>query len=376
MAPSGRSVQTTTFPGLRRLVKIGGIPAGIALAKKSASAQRHHGLAPGWQPVTACQAANITPMEPVRVVFMGTPQPAVGVLDATAGIAAANGWSVVAAYTAPDRPAGRGRRLSPSPVRERAEALDIPVLTPQRLTLPEEQERFRSLRSDLVVLAAYGLLLPPPFLFEPSHGAVNIHPSLLPRHRGAAPVAAAILAGDKETGVTLMTMDEGLDTGPTLARRTFPLNGDERTPALTERLFALGCGLLAEVLPGYVAGEVVPVPQPDEGATYTPRMTKTDAMIDWRDPALLIERKVRAYDPWPGTATLWEGRRLAITDAAADAETGIAPGETGTRGEGVLVGTGEGALRLLRVKMEGRQEMSAAEFLRGHPSFGNARLGS
>ena len=314
-------------------------------------------------------------MELVRVVFMGTPHPAVGVLDAIAGLAAANGWSVVTAYTAPDKPAGRGRRLSPSPVRDRAEALGIPVLTPQRLTLPEEQERFRSLRADLVVLAAYGLLLPPPFLFEPRHGAVNIHPSLLPRHRGAAPVAAAILAGDTETGVTLMTMNEGLDTGPTLAWKTFPLDGDERTPSLTERLFALGCELLTDVLPRYLAGGIVPVPQPGEGATYTPRMTKADAMIDWREPALLIERKVRAFDPWPGTATHWDGRRLAITDAAVDGDAGnLAPGEVLVQGDAVLVGTGEGALRFIRVKMEGRQEMSAAEFLRGHPSFGSARL--
>ncbi len=314
-------------------------------------------------------------MELVRVVFMGTPHPAVGVLDAIAGLAAANGWSVVTAYTAPDKPAGRGRRLSPSPVRDRAEALGIPVLTPQRLTLPEEQERFRSLRADLVVLAAYGLLLPPSFLFEPRHGAVNIHPSLLPRHRGAAPVAAAIVAGDTETGVTLMTMDEGLDTGPILATRTMPLNGDERTPSLTERLFALGCELLTDVLPRYLAGGIVPVPQPGEGATYTPRMTKADAMIDWREPALLIERKVRAFDPWPGTATHWDGRRLAITDAAVDGDAGnLAPGEVLAQGDAVLVGTGEGALRFIRVKMEGRQEMSTAEFLRGHPSFGSARL--
>lgn len=314
-------------------------------------------------------------MEPVRIVFMGTPQPAVGVLDKAVEIAGENGWSVVTAYTAPDRPAGRGRRLQPSPVCERAEALGIPVLTPQRLTLPEEQERFRSLRADLVVLAAYGLLLPPPFLFEPRHGAVNIHPSLLPRHRGAAPVAAAILVGDTETGVTLMTMDEGLDTGPILATRTMPLNGDERTPALTERLFALGCGLLADVLPRYIAGELSPVPQPEEGATYTPRMTKADALIDWREPALLIERKVRAHDPWPGTATLWDGRRLAIAAVAVGGEVGdLAPGEVRADGDDVLVGTGEGALRVLRVKMEGRQEMSATEFLRGHPSFGSARL--
>ena len=315
-------------------------------------------------------------MEPLRVVFMGTPQPAVGVLDATVETAAANDWSVVAAYTAPDRPAGRGRRLLPSPVRVRAEELNIPVFAPQRLTPSAEQECFRELRADLVVLAAYGLLLPPAFLFEPAHGAVNIHPSLLPRHRGAAPVAAAILAGDTETGVTLMAMDEGLDTGPLLAGRTVSLDGTERTPALTERLFALGSGLLAEVLPRYVAGEIAPTPQTDEDATYTPRMTKGDASIDWNERASLIERRVRAYDPWPGTATAWEGRRLAVTDVAVDQETGLAAGEVWVRGDAVLVGTGEGALRLLRVKMEGRPEMGVTDFLRGHPAFAGARLGA
>ena len=316
-------------------------------------------------------------MEPVRIVFMGSPQPAAVVLDAAAGVAAANGWVVAAVYTAPDKPEGRGRRLSPSPVRRRADELGIPVLTPSRLTLPEEQERFRSLRADLVVLAAYGLLLPAPFLFEPAHGAVNVHPSLLPRHRGATPVAAAILGGDAETGVTVMKMDEGLDTGPTLARRSVPLRGDERTGPLTDRLFALGGELLAEVLPPYVAGEVVPVPQPGEGVTYAPRMTKADGLIDWREPALLIERKVRAYDPWPGAAAVWEGRRLAVTGAEVDVEAGdVAVGEVTTRGDAVLVGTGQGALRLLRVKVEGRPEMGIAEFLRGRPAFADARLAS
>ncbi len=314
-------------------------------------------------------------MEPVRIVFMGSPRPAVAVLDATARVAAANGWSVVAAYTAPDKPEGRGRRMASSPVRSRAEEMGIPVLTPSRLNLAEEQERFRALSADLVVLAAYGMLLPAPFLFEPAYGAVNVHPSLLPRHRGAAPVAAAILAGDAETGVTLMAMDEGLDTGPALARRTYPLNGDERTPALTERLFSLGSELLAEVLPRYVAGDIEPAPQDEERATYTPRMTKTDALIDWNEPALLIERKVRAYDPWPGTATIWEERRLAVTDAAVELETGdLAPGEVCVNAGAVLVGTGRGALRLLRVKREGRSEMDAADFLRGHPAFARARL--
>ena len=314
-------------------------------------------------------------MAPVRIVFMGTPQPAVAVLDAVVGVAVANGWAVVAAYTAPDKPEGRGRRLSSTPVRRRAEELGIAVCTPKRLTLPEELERFRALNVDLVVLAAYGLLLPPPFLFEPRHGAVNVHPSLLPRHRGAAPVAAAILAGDTHSGVTIMAMDEGLDTGPLLTWRSIPLAGDERTPALTERLFALGGEVLAEMLPRFVAGEMVPVPQPDEGATYAPRMTKADGLIDWSEPAGLIERRVRAFGPWPGTTALWDGKRLAITDAEADAGRGdLAPGEVGTEGDVVLVGTGSGALRVLRVKMEGRAEVGVAEFLRGRPAFARARL--
>lgn len=316
-------------------------------------------------------------MEPVRIVFMGSPRPAVAVLDATARVAAANGWSVVAVYTAPDKPEGRGRRMASSPVRGRAEEVGIPVLTPDRLSLSEEQERFRALSADLVVLAAYGLLLPATFLFEPAYGAVNIHPSLLPRHRGAAPVAAAILAGDSETGVTLMKMDEGLDTGPALAWRRVPLVGDERTPALTERLFTMGGQMLTETLPLYVAGEMTPVPQHEEGATYAPRMGKADGLIDWREPAFLIERKVRAYDPWPGTAAMWEGRRLAIIEAEVDeGGWGLAPGEVGASRDAVVVGTGRGALRLLRVRMEGRQEVGAAEFLRGRPAFAQARLAS
>lgn len=323
----------------------------------------------------ACPAANITPMEPVRVIFMGSPQPAVKILDTTVAVAAANGWTVVAAYTSPDKRGGRGRRVVSSPVRLRAEELGIPVLTPLRLTLPEEQERFRTLRADLVVLAAYGLLLPAPFLFEPVHGAVNVHPSLLPRHRGAAPVAAAILAGDAETGVTLMTMDEGLDTGPILTSRRVPLLGVERTAPLTDRLFSLGGELLAEMLPSYVTGGVAPSPQPDQGVTYTPRMTKAEGLIDWSEPAFLIERKVRAYDPWPGTAAVWDGRRLAITVAVVHSEEeGLSVGEVGVRGDAVLVGTGQGALRLLRVKMEGRSEVGIGDFLRGRPAFASARL--
>ncbi len=286
------------------------------------------------------------------------------------------GWAVVAAYTAQDAPKGRGRRPTPSPVRERAEELGIPVMTPRRLTTEEEQARFREIDADLVVLAAYGLLLPGPFLFGPRCGAVNIHPSLLPRHRGAAPVAGTILAGDEQSGTSLILMDEGLDTGPLLVQRSVALAGDERTSELTDRLFTLGAAMLEEMLPAYVEGRLAPSPQPSEGVTLTKRMAKADGDVDWTESALAIERKVRAYDPWPGTSTSWEGRRLAVVEAALAAGPGLAPGEVGSVGGETLVGTGEGALRLLRVKLEGRPETGVDEFVRGHGAFLGARLPS
>ncbi len=286
------------------------------------------------------------------------------------------GWAVVAAYTAPDAPKGRGRRPTPSPVRVRAEELGIPVMTPRRLTTDEEQARFREIDADLVVLAAYGLLLPGPFLFGPRHGAVNIHPSQLPRHRGAAPVAGAILAGDEQSGTSLIVMDEGLDTGPLLAQRSVALAGDERTSELTDRLFTLGAAMLEEMLPAYVEGRLAPTPQPGEGVTLTTRMAKADGDIAWTESALAIERKVRAYDPWPGTSTSWERRRLAVIEAALAQGPGLAPGEVGSVGGETLVGTGEGALRLLRVKLEGRPETGVDEFVRGHEAFLGARLPS
>ena len=307
---------------------------------------------------------------------MGAPEPAVAALDAVWSVARRNGWSVAAAYAPPDRPSGRGRKPSPSPVRVRAEELGVPVLTPERITPPAEQARFREIGADLVVLAAYGLLLPDAFLFEPRHGAVNLHPSLLPRHRGAAPVAAAVLAGDAVTGTSLMVMDEGLDTGPVLAQRTLPLSGDERTPELTARLFALGAAMLEETLPEYVAGRIVPAPQAADGVTLSKRMAKSDGDVDWTEPALIIARKVRAYDPWPGTATSWQGRRLAVLDAAPAPDAGLAPGQVDVDADGALVGTGEGSLRLLRVRIEGKAALGAAEFVRGRPDFATAWLPS
>ena len=317
-------------------------------------------------------------MSGLRIVFMGTPAFAVPVLQSTERVADHLGASIVAVSAGPDRPAGRGRKLRASPVKSYAESRDVEVLTPERVTRPEEIERFEALDADLVVVAAYGLLLPGPILHGPTHGAVNLHPSLLPRYRGAAPVAAAILAGDAETGVSLMRMDEGLDTGRVIVQSRMRLAGNERAPALTERLFALGAALVEEQLPRYLAGELVPVLQDEDEATIIKRFAKEDGTLDWSRPAVELERRVRALDPWPGTATTWQGRRLdvleaTVLEAAVGRPTGAVPGTVvglaaGPEG-GVGVATGADVLLLVRMRLEGRRENASADFVRGHPGF-------
>jgi methionyl-tRNA formyltransferase len=315
-------------------------------------------------------------MVALRVVFMGSPAFTVPVLEAVLSLRLPEPVRMVGVYTAPDRASGRGRRLAASPVKEFAVSRGLPVLSPPRVTPSEEQQRFADLGADLVVLAAYGLLLPSAFLFGPRHGAVNVHPSLLPRHRGATPVPAAILAGDGETGTSIIVMDEGLDTGAILAQQRVALAGTERTPELTDRLFRLGATMLADCLPPYVAGERAPMPQPDDGATMAKRFSKEDGTIDWAQPAHVLERRVRALDPWPGTATTWEGKRLQVLDAAVGRHAPGAPGAVSRSGDGVVVSTGVGALLLRRVRLEGRSTVSAEEFVRGRPAFAGASLPS
>lgn len=315
-------------------------------------------------------------MVALRVVFMGSPVFAVPVLEAVLDLRLPEEVRVVGVYTAPDRAAGRGRRLAASPVKELAVSRGLPVLSPARVTPSEEQERFAELGADLVVLAAYGLLLPSTFLFGPRHGAVNVHPSLLPRHRGATPVPAAILAGDGETGTSIIVMDEGLDTGAILAQQRVALAGTERTPELTDRLFRIGATMLGDCLPPYVTGKRAPMPQPDEGATMAKRFSKGDGPIDWAQPAHVLERRVRALNPWPGTSTTWEGRGLQVLEAAVGSPGSGSPGAVTRSGGGIAVTTGEGTLKLLRVRLEGRGAVSAEEFERGHPAFAGASLPS
>ena len=256
----------------------------------------------------------------LRIVFAGTPEFAVPSLR----VAASRG-EVVAVYTQPDRPAGRGRKLTPSPVKVEALSRGLAVLQPETLRTEQSQEALRALRPDLMVVVAYGLLLPQAILDIPTYGCWNVHASLLPRWRGAAPIQRAILAGDRETGVTIMQMDEGLDTGPILLQRSLPIEATSTAATLHDRLAALGAEALLEALEGLERGDLVPRPQPAEGVTYAAKLEKSEALIDWSRTADEIERQVRAFDPWPVAETRFEGEQLRIHAAHAVRGEEVAP---------------------------------------------------
>jgi methionyl-tRNA formyltransferase len=309
----------------------------------------------------------------MRVVFMGTPEFAVPTLRALV----ASGVEVVAAYTQPDRPAGRGRHLMPSPVRVAALELGVPVLQPASLRPADEVARLADFRPDVIVVAAFGQILRPNVISIPPHGILNVHASLLPRWRGAAPIPAAILAGDRETGVTIMLIDPGLDTGPMLAQEAIPIADDDTTASLTAKLATLGADLLIRTLPDWVAGRVVPVPQDDDRATLAPRIRAEDGFVDWRQPAAQIAREVRAYYPWPGARTFLHRRQLTILSATPVEGSAEPPGAVVLEGRaGVAVATGEGLLRLLRVQLEGGKPLDVASFRAGRRDLAGAILQS
>jgi methionyl-tRNA formyltransferase len=296
---------------------------------------------------------------------MGSPDFAVPALRALHGA----GHQIAAVYCQPARPAGRGQAVRRCPVHVEADLLGLPVRTPSRLRgAPEEWDGFAALELDAAMVAAYGLILPKPMLETPGRGCLNIHASLLPRWRGAAPIHAAILAGDSETGITIMQMDVGLDTGPMLLRDSVPITQTTTTAMLHDRLATLGARLILTALDG----QPTPVPQPSEGATYAPKLSRDDGRIDWTRDAASIERQIRAFDPWPGTFSTMNGTVLKILSGVV--EDGF--GSSGTiLDSGLLVACGAGALRVTRVQLAGRAAMDAASFLRGHPIAAGARLG-
>jgi methionyl-tRNA formyltransferase len=320
-----------------------------------------------------------------RIVFMGSPDFAVPSLRALA----AAGHEIVAVVTQPDREGGRGRRLLPPAVKTAALALGLPVLQPPTLRRPEVVAELTALAPDLIVVAAYGQILRPTVLAIPQHGVLNVHASLLPRWRGASPVAAAIAAGDDIAGVSIMLMDEGLDTGPVLAVCETPITARDTGGTLTERLAVLGAELLAETVPRWLAGAITPRPQDDARATYAPRLEKSAGRINWHEPAAVIWRKVRAYTPWPGAYTEYEGEPLRITAAwpltqTVTGEPGhvvslppgaerVVPSDLGRPAFAVI--TGDGLLAPLTLQRAGRRALPAAEFLRGERGLIGRRLG-
>jgi methionyl-tRNA formyltransferase len=308
-----------------------------------------------------------------KVVLMGSPEYAIPSL-----LALHAEHQVVLVVTQPDRRQGRGRKLSAPPVKEKAIELGLPVWQPATLKSAEAATRLREAGADVYVTAAIGLLLPKRVLAIPPHGTLNVHASLLPRWRGAAPIALAILHGDPETGVTIMQTGPGLDTGPVVAQVRCPIRADDTTATLTERLAQLGADLLVETLPRWLAGEILARPQPQQGATYAERLTKADGLIHWTSPADHIKRMLRAYTPWPGVYTSYQGRQLRILDAGVLLEwTGDErPGTVLTLpGSQIGVATGRGALVLHEVQLAGKKPMPIEVFCRGQQAFVGSVLG-
>lgn len=312
-----------------------------------------------------------------RIIFMGTPAFAVPSLSALHEAEREQGWKLVAVVTQPDRPAGRGKRTVASPVKQTAQSLGIPVLQPGRLRKePEAVEALRSLAPDVIVVAAYGQILPKAVLEIPRFGCINVHASLLPAYRGASPITAAILDGLAETGVSIMLMDEGMDTGPVLAQAQQPIYADDTTETLGERLAVQGADLLVETLPKWLKGEVAPVAQQElPGEPSICRLVKkTDGRIDWTLPAVHIERMARAYTPWPSAFTTWKGVVFKIW--SAEVAPGVAePGRVLRHNGQVAVGTGEGLLILRVVQPAGKRAMDVVSFVNGAPDFVGSRLG-
>lgn len=298
----------------------------------------------------------------MKLAFMGTPDFAVPILDALIEA----GHDIVAVYSQPPRPAGRGHHERLSPVHAFANARNLPVRTPRSLKGAEEQAAFRDLDLDAAIVAAYGLILPKAILDAPRQGCINVHASLLPRWRGAAPIHRALLAGDHETGITIMQMDEGLDTGAMQSSEAIPIAADATAESLHDRLAALGAKLLVETLPQIEQGVIQPRTQPETGMTYAEKLTKEEGLLDWRLSAEKLERTLRAFTPWPGAWFDFNGQRFKILEGAV--EKGQADSSPGLLlDDRLLVACGDGtALRLLKIQRAGKAALDADAFLRGY----------
>ena len=306
---------------------------------------------------------------------MGTPEFSVSNLEALIN----SNFQVVAVYTQPDRRAGRGQQIMSSPVKQLALSHGLDVVQIEKFKVAGTMEKLADLDPDLIVVAAFGLLLPREVLNLPKFGCVNVHPSLLPRHRGASPITAAILQGDEKTGVTIMLMDSGMDSGPILNQKEVPVSDEDTTGSLGLKLAQVGAQLLTETLPLWVKGRIEPRPQDDSKASYSKMIKKEDGEMDWRLSTKDLWRRVRAFDPWPGCYTRWQGKRLKLVKVSPlYDEKSHEPGKVIELPPSVParvgVQTGDGVLGLVQLQLEGKRELSAEEFVRGQRDFIGSRL--
>lgn len=313
----------------------------------------------------------------MRVIFMGTPLFSVSVLERLLD----DGYDVVAVYTQPDRPSGRGRQAAPSPVKETALKAGLHIEEPTTFKGEAVVDHMQSFEPDITVVASYGHILPQRVIDVPRLDTLNIHPSLLPKYRGPSPIAGALLAGESETGVTVMTVLPKVDSGHILAQSKLTITDEDTTASLTPKLFAMGADLLIDTIPKLISGEITPQPQDESKATYTRMFTKEDGLIDWSLPAVQIDRMIRALQPWPTCHTLWNGKTLKILQAAVLPETNSAhhPGyvtriDDDESRAGVV--TGDGILEIKRLQLEGKRELSCKEFLMGQKTFIGSAMGS
>ncbi len=323
----------------------------------------------------------------ICIIYMGTPLFAVPALEALIknampGQVLPEGYEIVTVITRIDKPVGRGKEIVYSPVKQVALSHGIPVWQPGSLKRSENIEALAAYHADLYIVAAFGQILPQAVLDQPRYGTLNIHASLLPKYRGVSPISSAILQGDTETGVTIMLLDAGVDTGPMLLKRSIPIAEDDTTGSLTIKLAELGARALLEALPPWVQGKITPQPQDEQLASYTHMLRKEDGEIDWNRPAAELARAVRAYTPWPGAYTYWRGRLLKIVSAHAvmlESAEEVKPGTVRLRkenGQQVLsVATGNGLLLVHNLQLEGRKAISASEFVRGYPQIVGDVLG-
>jgi methionyl-tRNA formyltransferase len=308
-----------------------------------------------------------------RIIFMGTPDFAVPVLNRLIET-----QQVVGVVTQPDRPAGRGKKLRPSPVKVVAEAAGIPIYQPKSLRSEKAAAPLRQWQPDIIIVAAFGQILRPHVLNLPPLGCLNIHASLLPRWRGASPIQHAIMAGDAETGVTLMQMDVGLDTGAMFVKQAIPIQPDETAASLHDRLAELGAVMIEEHLADIVNGRIPPTPQDDSLSTYAPMISKADGALDWDKTSAELDRHIRAMTPWPGAFTFWDGQLLKVQAAEmvyGRLPAGV-PGQVVMVGETAVVLTQDGGLALTQIQLAGKRAMSSHDFLRGQPDFIGSILGA